>query len=72
MIASRTLSAVLELDTHRMSAAFSARGARMGVDLNPFINIDLFTMTGPVFAPSPACGFLGGDLYVRRLHHPLL
>ena len=57
MIGPRTLSTVLELDTHRHGTVFSARGARMTVDLDPFLNIDLFAMTGPVFSPHPHAGF---------------
>jgi redox-sensitive bicupin YhaK (pirin superfamily) len=29
----------------------------MRVDLDPFLNVDLFAMTGPVFAPHPHAGF---------------
>ncbi|MDH6590034.1 redox-sensitive bicupin YhaK (pirin superfamily) [Streptomyces sp. SAI-133] len=57
MNAHRTLSTVMELDNHEAGERFSARGARFAVDLDPFLNIDLFRMTGPVFAPHPHAGF---------------
>ncbi|MFE1985854.1 pirin family protein [Streptomyces mirabilis] len=53
----RALSTVMELDTHERGTLFSARGARFAVDLDPFLNTDLFRMTGPVFAPHPHAGF---------------
>ncbi|MFK0113361.1 pirin family protein [Streptomyces sp. NPDC091217] len=53
----RTLSTVVELDSHEAGVRFSARGPRFTVDLDPFLNIDLFRMTGPVFAPHPHAGF---------------
>lgn len=53
----RVLSTVVDLPTHEMGPAFSARGPRMTVDLDPFLNVDLFAMTGPVFAPHPHAGF---------------
>ena len=53
----RVLSTVLELPTHQSGSVFSARGPRMQVDLDPFLNVDLFAMTGPVFAPHPHAGF---------------
>lgn len=53
----RILSTVMELQTHEQGTVFSARGARFQVDLDPFLNIDLFEMTGPVFAPHPHAGF---------------
>lgn len=52
----RTLFAVPELPTHRMSELFSARRTQ-GIDLDPFLNIDLFHMSGPVFALHPHAGF---------------
>lgn len=54
---SRRFSTVLELPTHEGGPSFSARGPRGAFDLNPFINVDLFEMTGPVFAPHPHAGF---------------
>lgn len=56
-MAARSLSAVVDLPTHDGGPAFSARGPRMAVDLDPFLNIDLFEMRGPVFAPHPHAGF---------------
>ncbi|MEW1722883.1 pirin family protein [Streptomyces sp. NPDC093109] len=57
MNAPRVLSTVTEIDTHERGTLFSARGARFSVDLDPFLNTDLFRMTGPVFAPHPHAGF---------------
>ncbi len=53
----RTLSTVMELESHEAGEQFSARGARFTVDLDPFLNVELFRMTGPVFAPHPHAGF---------------
>lgn len=53
----RRLSTVIDLPTHDAGPAFQARGSRMQVDLDPFLNIDLFAMTGPMFAPHPHAGF---------------
>ena len=52
----RPLASVSELPTHRMNELFSARRTQ-GVDLDPFLNNDLFHMSGPVFAPHPHAGF---------------
>ncbi|MFJ8924282.1 pirin family protein [Streptomyces sp. NPDC102415] len=57
MKAPRVLSIVMEIETHERGTLFSARGARFAVDLDPFLNIDLFRMTGPVFEPHPHAGF---------------
>jgi len=53
----RTFSTITEMPTHEGGPAFSARGPRGMVDLDPFLNVDLFQMTGPVFAPHPHAGF---------------
>ena len=53
----RTFSTITELPTHDGGPVFSARGPRGMVDLDPFLNVDLFHMTGPVFAPHPHAGF---------------
>ncbi|MEU3618937.1 pirin-like C-terminal cupin domain-containing protein [Streptomyces sp. NPDC006872] len=53
----RVLSTVMEIETHERGTLFSARGARFAVDLDPFLNTDLFRMTGPVFSPHPHAGF---------------
>ena len=56
-MSTRTLSTVIELRTDQQGALFSARGVRFQADLDPFLNVDLFEMTGPVFAPHPHAGF---------------
>lgn len=53
----RRFSTVTSLQDMRQGSLFAARGARFQVDLNPFLNADLFEMTGPVFAPHPHAGF---------------
>lgn len=53
----RQFSAVAPLQSHELGTAFTARGTRGVVDLNPFINIDLFEMTGRTFAVHPHAGF---------------
>lgn len=56
-MAARFFSTVVDLDTHGAGPTFAARGPRMMVDLDPFLNVDLFEMRGPVFAPHPHAGF---------------
>lgn len=51
------ISAVVDLQGHSLGSTFTARGVRGTVDLNPFINIDLAEMTGPVFSVHPHAGF---------------
>lgn len=53
----RALSTVMELKTNRQNSAFTVRGVRFQVDLDPFLNVDLFELTGPVFAPHPHAGY---------------
>jgi len=53
----RKFSALAPLQSHEIGTAFTARGARGVVDLDPFINIDLFEMTGRTFAVHPHAGF---------------
>ncbi|MGH3720773.1 MAG: pirin family protein [Pseudonocardiaceae bacterium] len=53
----RTLSTVMELKTERRNSAFTVRGVQFKVDLDPFLNIDLFEIAGPVFASHPHAGF---------------
>lgn len=53
----RALSTVMELPSNDMGPNLTTRGARMQVDLDPFLNLDLFAMTGPVFSPHPHAGF---------------
>ena len=40
-----------------MGGVFAARRPPFDVDLDPFLNIDLFHVTGIVFAPHPHAGF---------------
>jgi redox-sensitive bicupin YhaK (pirin superfamily) len=53
----RVLSTVVELKTDRQNSAFTVRGVRFQVDLDPFLNVDLFELTGPVFGPHPHAGY---------------
>lgn len=53
----RNLSVIEHLPTHEMGANFAARRPPAGLQLDPFLNIDLFRITGPVFAPHPHAGF---------------
>lgn len=53
----RRLSTVTELPTQEMGGVFAARRPPFDVDLDPFLNIDLFHVTGIVFAPHPHAGF---------------
>ncbi|MGW1027929.1 pirin family protein [Streptomyces sp. NPDC002577] len=69
----RVLSTVTDIDTHKIGTQFSARGSRFAVDLDPFLNMDLFEITGPTFAPHPHAGFSAAtymfDDSVTRLHN---
>lgn len=56
-MAARSLAFVPELPEHRMNERFSARRPPGGLDLDPFINVDLYHMTGPVFQLHPHAGF---------------
>lgn len=54
----RKISAALDLPTHRMNESFAARRPpSTGVDLDPFLNVDLFTISAPVFDFHPHAGF---------------
>ncbi|MFE4758200.1 pirin family protein [Streptomyces mirabilis] len=57
MYGPRVLSTVTDIDTHKIGTQLPARGARGTVDLDPFINLDLFEVSGPTFAPHPHAGF---------------
>lgn len=55
----RTVRAHVELEHQRMTAGFGAYGLRAGgaIELDPFLNLDDFTMTEPTFPPHPHAGF---------------
>jgi redox-sensitive bicupin YhaK (pirin superfamily) len=53
----RSLSTVPELPIHEMGPLFVARRPPGDMNLDPFLNIDLFRITGPVFEPHPHAGF---------------
>jgi redox-sensitive bicupin YhaK (pirin superfamily) len=57
IVTKRTLSTVMELKTDRRNSTFTVRGVRFQVGLDPFLNVDLFELTGPVFAPHPHAGY---------------
>lgn len=55
----RRVVARTELVSHQVTPGFSSYGLRAGgpIELDPFLNLDDFTMSQPTFPPHPHAGF---------------